>query len=176
MLDSQIPDNEWQSYLLKYKDQYQVKRDEINVCYIRCLKSAYGFVQLHSLEHKELAFIGSYKNGLGITALLSRLPDYCEVVQRGDNDVTIKFPESKLHELANPLRLYKRKKVSNAERERLREQIKKYGIHKRSFKKHKTPSNPQVKGKVLVDNSGAIYDDLHALLPMFCLNAHMVVS
>ena len=97
-----VSDETWNKYLLKYRDVYHVKRDDIGVYEIQTYKSkADAQVQLYSLERAELTALYDFKSQRGMNILKNKMPSYCRIGQEGDIDCNIIFPESKLEELDN---------------------------------------------------------------------------
>ena len=102
MKDRNVSDITWNRYLLKYRDVYHVKKDDIGVYQIQTYKSKADVqVQLYSLERAELTALYNFKSQRGMNILKKKMPPYCRIGQEGDIDCNIIFPESKLEELDN---------------------------------------------------------------------------
>ena len=124
--DVDVPKSQWNSYLRKYNDKYIVKRDESNIYQIQCYKTSYDVnVQLYSLKDKLLAVLFNYKSMRGIKKLERKMPKYCNIVQQGDGDCTIVFPECHLHDLdkLGIIHLKHKKQYSNEQLEKMRQRM-----------------------------------------------------
>jgi len=107
--DREIPENIWNDYLKKYNDKYKVRHDEINIWQVQCV---YGTIQLYSILKKELCFVGEYKSAKGINLLERKLPSFCNVTQKGDRDIVVKFPESNIHDVIDLFHIRKKRQIS----------------------------------------------------------------
>ena len=102
MKDIAVSDETWNKYLLKHRDVYHVKRDEIGVYQIQTYKSKADVqVQLYSLERAELTALFDFKSQRGMNILKNKMPSYCRIGQEWDIGCNIIFPEDKLEALDN---------------------------------------------------------------------------
>src|SRR3989344_666018 len=118
-----IKESEWNRYLSKYDSKFKTYRDEDGISVIQC---KYGKIAPFSSFLGLLGFYGCFPTSNKKTRFLAKIPPFCEVIQDGDTDVGLKFPESKLWELVGCLRIKKRRVISPEEKKRLQEQMRKF--------------------------------------------------
>lgn len=123
--DRDIPDHIWNRYLKKYGKRYRLVKDKINIWYLGC---KFGTIQLHSLLKHQLCFVGDFRSIRHKTWFkksLVKMPFKAKITQDGDTCIVFVFDEKFLDSLANTLRVYKKKKISDEYRRVLIEQMKK---------------------------------------------------
>jgi hypothetical protein len=122
--DRNIPTQKYCKYLNKYNKKYQLETLEDGIVAIKC---KFGTIEPNGLTKGLLGYWGSFHSIRKTHAYMKRLPDWIELTQQASDGFGIKFPESRLEELEEPLEIRKKKKCSPETLERL----KKYAFSKR---------------------------------------------
>jgi hypothetical protein len=81
----------------------------------------------------ELCCFQSFKSARGVNNLKDKLPDYVQITQEGSSEIVFKFPENRLHEIALIVGARKKKKLSEQQRDQLRERFLKNTGKKHSY-------------------------------------------
>lgn len=139
--DMEIPSRVWNTYLTKYKEKYRVHINGKNNEYIMsiwCKPKEKHFIQPYSIVKKQLVFVGTFNSPKGITYLKRKLPNYCKVVFETETEINVVFPESKIEELVNILKIYRRKKLSKENIKILKKNLAQAG--KKTQIQHKRPT------------------------------------
>lgn len=118
-------DSTWNNYLNQYRNLYKIK-----VCddQVRAIICKHGEIKPYSLLKRELFFCGNFHSKRKKTAIKKLKPSYCVVLQDGEEELMLKFPENKLPELVNLINIRKRRMISQEQREKL----KKIGFKKKT--------------------------------------------
>jgi len=120
-IDRDIPESIWNGYLRKYVGKYRTFiQDKTDIRQIKC---KHGSIQLYSMKKKQLCFVGDYPSSMSKTWGIKKLPSYCKITQEGEWDFVAMFPESKLKDMENYIKIYKKKKLSEEQLKILRERM-----------------------------------------------------
>lgn len=111
-------DAAFNQYLKKYENLYQTSRTEDAIISIKC---RYGLIQPNNPEKKLLLFAGTFPTKKKKSFALKRIPSFCGLLQDCEQEFTVSFPEAKLAELADLFSIYKRKRLSDEARAKLRD-------------------------------------------------------
>ena len=99
-----------------------VERDYEIVCRGGGVIGPYGLSPMRACYQREFATVRQ------LTGLLKRLPEWCEVTQKGDMDVVFVFPVERLEEVGLLVGAYRRRVLSPEQRDRLVKAGEKYRI------------------------------------------------
>lgn len=128
-LDRDLPDIVWNKYLkLKYKDKYKFKEGQEGIWNIKC---KWGIIQPYSLKKGFLLYAGSFPSPNKKTFFLKKVPVYCEIIQDGEEEVTLKFKEEFLSRLVNVLEIRKKRKMSEKQRITCIKRLEEYRLRKK---------------------------------------------
>ena len=134
--DRDISDSQWNRYMQKFGDKYRLIKDEINHWHLKC---KYGIVAIYSIINHQLCFVGDFrsprhKSGFKRTLIKNKFQH--QISQEGDNDLVVVFDENLLDSMSQALRIYRKKRISAEQRERLRIQMRKVREMKKSKEKN----------------------------------------
>lgn len=125
IIDRDLPDSDWHRYMKKFGNKYRLFKDDINHWHLQC---KFGQVSLYSMIGHQLCFVGDLRSPRhlsGFKRTLVKNSFQHMISQEGDTNIVIAFDEKFLNSMAQTLRIYKKKKISEEQRERLRMQIQK---------------------------------------------------
>lgn len=108
MKNNEFSSGQWNRYIQKFADKYKIKRDNASGEYY--IRSKIGEVKLHNITKQQLSFF-LYEGHPKIKNVLKR-HQLLTCTQEGDEEAIFMFSEDKLDELADVLRLIKRKILS----------------------------------------------------------------
>ena len=118
--DYNIPDCFWRQYLEKFKDRYLLERDEIGIWQIR-LKQNLGFIQPYSIVKGQLVAVLSFRSQQHKTFFRKRLVGsigfLVKITQEGVDELCLMFDENMLKQLETLLKIRKRYRLSQRQRE-----------------------------------------------------------
>ena len=108
------------NYLLKTYPQYKSKRYDDGICYIqtRFKGPEFGSLTFDVYVYSDTYLAACVPPRTG-TSLLNRFPEKFKLHQDAQDGKILLFREEHLHELAGLLKLWRRKQISDTERERL---------------------------------------------------------
>ena len=117
-----IPISVWNRYMKKFGDTYRIFRDEIGEWGIRC---KFGRIMPYSLVWKQLCFYGNFRSSKHKTYFLKKLlknDRYTgKIMQEGEVEIVITFPEEEINSIADCLLPMRKKKISDERRRELSE-------------------------------------------------------
>ena len=130
-LDRDIPRELWNNQILKYSKTYKTFKDEDGFYYI---KSLMGKIGHFSVKKRKLIFISSpFPTSNKKTYFMKKLSmKLIEIIQQGKWDVTLKFDEKNLSKFVDVFRIVKRRHFSEAHKEKLRANIEKARLSRKS--------------------------------------------
>jgi hypothetical protein len=127
-LDRDIPISKWNSYLKKYADKYLLNCGDLGNWEIR-LKENLGFIELYSLVKRQLVAILTFRSGKHKTffkkRLVGNIENMVKITQEGEYELCLMFDEDNIKQLEFLLKIRKRFKISQKEREKRIERLKK---------------------------------------------------
>jgi len=112
--DRDIPSRMWDCYMKKYSKKYQLVKGNDGIWGIKC---SLGRIEPYGLIRGYLMFTSvmmSTKNKK--TYFVKKLPNFIKITQEGDWEISFNFPEDRLKELEDILKIRKRVKLSKEER------------------------------------------------------------
>ncbi len=121
-LDRDIPDSVWNNYLSKYSEKYRVKPGKDNIKRIWC--HSMGEISIYSLLASKLLFYRDFLTSKKKSYFIKTLPAFCQITQNAMTEVCVSFPESKLEVLEGIFKIKKRKKLSEEQKQVLRDRLK----------------------------------------------------
>lgn len=131
--DKKISDRIWNTYLKKYKDNYQITTDEIDINHIKCkpkkknctFKSdMYNTIQNYSIVNKQLCFVAEFDTKIQLTYFKKKLNGLCNISQDGEWDIVVVFHENDLDALSDIFLCHKRRIISSEQKKELQERVK----------------------------------------------------
>lgn len=127
-MDRDIKSGQWARYLKKYKDKYLLNRDELGIWQIR-LKQNLGYIQPYSIEKKQLVAILNFKSQQHKTFFKKRLigneGSVVKIMQEGIDELCLVFDEKNIKLLETLLKIRKKYKITQKQRKKLVERLKK---------------------------------------------------
>jgi hypothetical protein len=129
-----IADRIWNTYLQKYENRYQMIRDEIGIWHIKCKpknknsiykSDRYNTIQTYSIIKKQLCLVKEFETKNKKTFFKKKLNNHCKIVQEGEWDIVVKFDEKNLDSLSKIFGCYRRRKLSDKQRQELRKRVNK---------------------------------------------------
>jgi hypothetical protein len=132
-LDCEIKNSGWNQYLKKYADRYLIVRDEIGVWSIR-LNQKLGCIQPYSVKKMQLVAVLSFRSRNHKTFFKKKLKNSQDfelrITQEGKDELCIVFDERNLSLVENLFKIRKRYHLSEHERRKRIEQLKKVRMNR----------------------------------------------
>lgn len=125
--DRYVPLSEWEQYMKKYQDKYRMIRDEIGIWHIQCRR---GTIQLFSLEHHRLSFVGEFNSPNEKTFFIKKQRFRFKIEQEGHDECIISFDESELNKNKKTLGVYNKRVYTAEALQRLRDNMNKARAHR----------------------------------------------
>ncbi len=121
-LDADIPKSVWNPYMKKYERKFVTFRGKEGIWRIKC---RFGDISPYSLKRGLLMFSGTFPTPSKKTYFLKKIKGLGEITQEASFECTIKFLEKKLNDFTDILQIRQRMKLSQEERKRRSELMKK---------------------------------------------------
>lgn len=114
-VDRDIPESIWNSYMNKYQERYVILTGGDNINKIKCV---FGHIEPYSLKKGYLMFYGKFPTPSKKTNLLKKIKGLgFDITQEAYDEFCFKFKESSLGSLLELLKIKKRMKLTNEQRQ-----------------------------------------------------------
>jgi hypothetical protein len=111
----------WRNHIKKYEDKFILFLGEDNIWKIKC---KYGHIEPFDLKKGLLSFYGSFPSPFKKTSFLKKIHSRrinTNANQIGYDDCVVSFPETDIGELIKPMKIFKKRIITDEAREKMRQ-------------------------------------------------------